>query len=79
MTQDRPAAAEDSTRTVLSKADQLKSFLENGRIEPKTNRPRIRELIYSNYRIIYLIEEKQLSILTVRHGKQILPADEIQT
>ncbi|MGB5615899.1 MAG: type II toxin-antitoxin system RelE/ParE family toxin [Desulfobacterales bacterium] len=36
-----------------------------------------RELIYGNYRIIYRIETKKISILTIRHGQQILPIDEI--
>ena len=48
-----------------------------GRIVPETNHRKIRELIYTHYRIIYRIEEKQISILTVRHGKQNLPANDI--
>jgi len=74
---DNPTAAEDWTDMVFGKVERLKSFPESGRIVPEIDNPRIRELIYSNYRIIYRIEEKQLSILTVRHGKQILPVDEI--
>jgi len=34
-------------------------------------------MIYGNYRIIYRIEKKQVSILTIRHGKQILPIEDI--
>jgi len=75
--QDNPSAAEDWTNTVFGKVEHLKSFPESGRIVPEISNPRIRELIYSNYRIIYRIEEKRFSILTVRHGKQILPVDEI--
>lgn len=37
-----------------------------------------RELIYSNYRIIYRVEKKMLSALTVRHVKQLLPVEEIK-
>jgi plasmid stabilization system protein ParE len=74
---DNPTAAEDWTDTVFGKVEHLKSFPESGRIVPEINNPRIRALIYSNYRIIYRIEEKRLSVLTVRHGKQILPLDEI--
>jgi hypothetical protein len=48
-----------------------------GRIVPETKYRKIRELMYTHYRINYRIEEKQISILTVRHGKQILPADDI--
>jgi plasmid stabilization system protein ParE len=42
------------------------------------NERQFRELIYGNYRIIYHIGTKQISILTIRHGKQILPIDEIK-
>ena len=77
--QDNPTASENWVNTVFAKVEQLKSFPESGRIVPETNHQKIRELIYSNYRIIYRIEQKKLSILTVRHAKQILPADEILT
>jgi addiction module RelE/StbE family toxin len=74
--QDNPTAAENWINTVFAKVEQLKSFHKSGRMVPEINNQKIRELIYNNYRIIYRIEDKQLSILTVRHGKQILPADE---
>jgi len=77
--QDNQTAAEKWTDTIFAKVEQLKSFPERGRIVAETNHPKIRELIYSNYRIICRIEEKRFSILTVRHGKQILPADDILT
>jgi addiction module RelE/StbE family toxin len=75
--QDNATAAENWTDTIFAKVEQLKSFPESGRIVPETDNQKIRELIYSNYRIIYRIEGKQIFILTVRHAKQILPADEI--
>jgi len=75
--QDNPTAAENWVNTVFTKVEQLKSFPESGRIVPETDFQNIRELIYSNYRIIYRIEEKQISVLTVRHGKQILPVNEV--
>jgi len=58
--------------------EDLKSFPESGRIVPETENKSIRELIYGNYRLIYRLEEKKISVLTVRHGKQILPVDEIK-
>ena len=48
-----------------------------GRIVPEMNQKDIRELIINNYRIIYRVEHKQISILTVRHGKQLLPEEEL--
>ncbi len=75
--QDKPSAAEKWVDTVFSKVEQLKTSPEIGRIVPEINNNQFRELIYLNYSIIYRIEKKQISILTIRHGKQILPIDEI--
>lgn len=75
---DNPTAAKKWIDTVFSKVEQLKSFPESGRIVPEINSKDFRELIYGNYRIIYRVENIQVSILTIRHGKQILPIDEIQ-
>jgi plasmid stabilization system protein ParE len=77
--QDNPTAAENWVETIFAKVEQLKPFPGSGRIVPETDNQKIREIIYCHYRIIYRIEEKQLSILTVRHGKQILPEEEILT
>ena len=74
---DKPLAAEKWVKTVFSKIEHLKSSPEIGRIVPEIDNGRFRELIYGNYRIIYRIELEQISILTVRHGKQILPIEEI--
>ena len=75
--QDNPVAAESWINTVFRKVEDLKAFPESGRIVPETDNKTIRELIYGNYRIIYRLEEKRLSVLTVRHGKQVLPVDEV--
>ncbi len=75
--QDKPSAAEQWVKTVFSKVEHLKSSPEIGRIVPEIENNQFRELIYGNYRIIYRIEPKQISVLTVRHGKQILPIEEI--
>ena len=75
--QDKPSAAEKWIKTVFSKVEQLKSDPEIGRIVPEIRNNQFRELIYGNYRVIYRIEAEQISILTIRHGKQILPIKEI--
>jgi toxin ParE1/3/4 len=75
--QDKPSAAEKWIKTVFSKVEQLKSAPELGRIVPEIRNNQFRELIYGNYRVIYRIETEQISILTIRHGKQILPIKEI--
>ena len=74
---DKPSAAEKWIDTVFSKVETLKSAPEIGRMVPEIRSNEFRELIYGNYRIIYRLEKKQISILTIRHGMQILPIDEI--
>jgi toxin ParE1/3/4 len=76
--QDKPLAAEKWIHTVFSMIEQLRSDPELGRIDPEINESQFRELIYGNYRIIYHISKKEISVLTIRHGKQILPIDEIK-
>jgi addiction module RelE/StbE family toxin len=78
ISRDNPTAAEKWIDTVFSKVEQLKSFPEIGRIVPEINSKDFRELIYGNYQIIYRLEKIQVSIFTIRHGKQILPLDEIK-
>ncbi len=77
ITQDKPSAAEKWIEIVFSKVEVLASSPEIGRIVPEVENPRFREIIYGNYRIVYRIDKKQISILTIRHGAQILPVDEI--
>lgn len=76
--QDNPSAATKWVTTLFDKVNLLKSSPKSGRIVPETHREDIRELIYGNYRIIYRAEKIKISVLTVKHGKQILPIEEIQ-
>ena len=74
--QDSPVAAEKWVHSIFDRVEQVKDFSESGRSVPELRRADIRELIISNYRIIYRIETRAVSILTVRHSRQILPADD---
>ena len=76
--EDNPVAAEKWIREGFARAGQLGRFPKSGRPLPETPRPDIRELIWGNYRIIYRIETHQISILTVRHTKQILPIKDLK-
>ncbi len=75
---DNPSAAKRWLNTVFDKVEQLISSPEIGRIVPEISDSKFREIIYGNYRIIYHLEATTISILTIRHGKQILPIDEIK-
>jgi plasmid stabilization system protein ParE len=75
--EDSRSAASNWVDEVFKKVEKLKSNPEIGRIVPEIGLPDIRELLFGNYRIFYLISKKSISILTVRHCKQLLPVDEI--
>ena len=77
ITIDNPSAAIAWVEKVFEKVDLLKLSPKMGREVPEISRKENREIIFGNYRIIYRIEKTKISILTIRHGKQILPVDEI--
>ncbi|HFD31705.1 MAG TPA: type II toxin-antitoxin system RelE/ParE family toxin [Gammaproteobacteria bacterium] len=74
---DNPSAAVAWVEKLFEKVDLLKLSPETGRKVPEISRKEIKEILFGNYRIIYRIEKTKISILTIRHGKQILPVDEI--
>ena len=74
---DNPLAADKWARSVFDRVKQVEDFSESGRYVPEISRKDIRELVYGNYRIIYRVEAKVVSILTVRHVRQILPIQDI--
>ncbi len=76
---DNPIAANQWIDNIFEKVLILKLSPKMGRTVPEINRKEIREIIFGNYRIIYRIEKINISILTIRHTKQILPIDEIMT
>ncbi|HSS49922.1 MAG TPA: type II toxin-antitoxin system RelE/ParE family toxin [Thermoanaerobaculia bacterium] len=45
---------------------------------PEWESSEYRELSYGRYRVIYRIEPKQLSILTVRHSSRLLDPTELE-
>ena len=74
---DNPAAAQNWLNAVFAKVEILKTSSQSGRVVPETGREEIREILYGNYRIINHLGERKISVLTVRNGSQILPAEEV--
>ncbi|MFP4548938.1 MAG: type II toxin-antitoxin system RelE/ParE family toxin [Fidelibacterota bacterium] len=75
---DNPKAANNWIEQIFSSVEQLETFPKSGKIVTDLNNDAVRELIYENYRIIYMIESKQISILTVRNVRQILPESDFK-
>ena len=76
--EDNPLAAKKWIRDAFARVGQLGQFPQSGRQIPVTPRKDIRALVWENYRIIYRIDFRQVSILTVRHTRQILPMEDLK-
>lgn len=59
---------------ILEQAEQLKTFPRMGRMVPEIDDEAIREIIYREYRIIYIVEadDTAVEVLTVVHSSQHL-------
>ena len=74
---DKPSAALSWVRKIQKSVRKLKNFSESGRKAPEINRSNIREIIDGNYRIIYRIEEKSITILTIRNCRRLLAESDV--
>jgi len=75
---DNKSAAKKVVERIFKKVETLSKNPERGRKVPETNREEIREVFESEYRIIYRIESKKVSILTIRNFKQLLSDKDIK-
>ena len=73
---DNPDAAVRWTEDLFSTVERLADFPNSGRMVPEVGSPRIRELIFGTYRVIYSAKE-QVDILTVRRSSQLLRMSEL--
>ena len=76
--QDSPSSAQKWVESTFQVVERLEIFPKSGCTVPEIRQDDFREIIHGNYRIIYRFQTKSVSILTVRHGRQILPLDEIK-
>jgi len=59
---------------IVESADTLLKNPHIGRIVPEFGRPDLREVIFGNYRIVYLLKDDEVFILRVVHGARDLLA-----
>ena len=76
--QDNTSAAKKMVNRIIKKVDTLSKNPERGRKVPEANREEIREVFEGEYRIIYRVETKKVSILSIRNFKQILPKKDLK-
>jgi toxin ParE1/3/4 len=69
---DSPSYAKAVVRRIIDLTRNLADFPEQGRKVPELDDPTIRELLAYSYRIIYRVEQAQVVVVAVVHGKRIL-------
>lgn len=75
---DNPNAAIRLIDYLISLGESLSENPERGRIVPEFSIKAIRELLYKNYRIVYLIKKNRIEVLTVFEGHQLLKKEEVE-
>ena len=71
---DSPHYAGAFVREARDAARSLVYLAERGRIVPEFNNPSIRELLVSNYRMIYQVTEEVVYVIGLIHGARDLGA-----
>lgn len=76
--------ARDNAETAIKFVDELidkaETLLENpkkGRGVPELSIKQIREILYKNYRVVYILKQNSIDILTVFEEHKLLREDEI--
>ena len=75
--EDKPDAARRWLDGLFESTDRLQRFPQAGRIIPEIQHPDYREIAYGKHRVIYRVEKRRISILTVRRARQLLRPSEI--
>lgn len=75
--QDSPTRALSYLNTLIETAEKVLRFPRAGRIVPEAELDELREVIYENYRVFYLIQDSQVLILAVIEGHRLVKISEI--
>jgi toxin ParE1/3/4 len=69
---DSSSYASTVVRKIITGTMSLRQFPLSGRKVPEFDDESIRELLVYSYRIIYVVEERQVTVAALVHGKRIL-------
>lgn len=74
VSQDNPQTARNLANSLFTSIKQLIDFPEIGRVVPEYSEETIREIIFSQYRIVYKINKfnQEIYIITVYHSRRLL-------
>ena len=77
ISRDNPIGAIEFVDKLITVAETIIDNPKKGRMVPELSLENIRELLYQNYRIVYLVKKNSVDILTVFEGHQLLKKEEI--
>lgn len=69
---DAPSFAQVFVDRVFQSVERLQQFPLSGRVVPEIAQEHIREIIFGSYRIVYLVSDDEVNILTVFHSSRQL-------
>jgi plasmid stabilization system protein ParE len=77
ISRDNPIAAVDFVDKIITIAETIVDNPKKGRVVPELSLENIRELLFKNYRIVYLVKKSSVEVLTVFEGHRLLKKEEI--
>lgn len=72
---DDPAAAARWIERLLAAAERASRLPHSGHVVREKGREDLRQILVRSYRLVYLVREKQIDVLTVFEGHHLLPDD----
>lgn len=70
---DSPSASRRWIDRLLRRATRAARFPQAGRAVPELGRPDVREVFVGTYRLVYLLSEGELQVVTVFEGHRLWP------
>ena len=70
-----PLVAPKVIERLVRRSIQIGDFPRSGREVPEYHHPDVREIIEHPYRILYRVLPDRIDVITVMHGRQLLPDD----
>jgi addiction module RelE/StbE family toxin len=74
---DAPSFAQIFVNRVFQAVERLENFPYSGRLVPEISQDNIREIIFGSYRIVYLVNNEEVNILTIFHSSRQLKQSDL--
>ena len=76
ISKDSPHYAQQFVERIFTAVEKLKTHPKIGRVVPEARQEDVRELLFHNYRIMYLLHPTKIFVVTVIHGSRDLSQQE---